>query len=61
MTTTTISEKTYSKRAVLSTNDANSIVLFRCDGCSETSKYLKSFTSSSGADTSYLCDVCLHK
>ena len=52
---------TYSTRGVLSSNDANSIILFKCDGCSETSKHLKSFTSSSGADISYLCDVCLHK
>jgi hypothetical protein len=53
--------QTYSTRGVLSSNDANSIILFKCDGCSETSKHLTSFVSSPDTDTSYLCDDCIKK
>ena len=56
----TISQ-TYSTRGVLSSNDANSIILFKCDGCSETSKHLTSFASSPDTDTSYLCNECIKK
>jgi hypothetical protein len=48
--------QTYSERGVLSSNDANSIILFKCDECSETSKYLRCFASS--PDKKYLCDGC---
>ena len=58
---TTTSDKTYSERGVLSNNDANAIVLFKCDECSETSKHLTSFVSSPDTDTSYLCDDCIKK
>ena len=58
---TTTSDKTYSERGVLSTTDANAIVLFKCDGCSETSKHLTSFVNSPDTDTSYLCDGCCIK
>ena len=56
----TISQ-TYSRRGVLYGDDANSIILFKCDGCSETSKHLTSFVNSPDTDTSYLCDGCIKK
>lgn len=59
MTSTITSGIIYSTRGVLSGNDANAVLVFKCDGCSETSKYLICFTSSH--DKKYLCDGCLHK
>ena len=53
--------QTYSTRGVLSGNDANSIMLFKCDRCSEPSKHLTSFVSSPDTNTSYLCDWCIKK
>lgn len=51
--------QTYSTRGLLSGNDANSIVLFKCDGCSEKRKYLTCLANS--PNKQYLCDGCLHK
>ena len=56
---TTTSDKTYSERGVLSTTDANAIVLFKCDGCSEVCKHLTCLASS--PSKKYLCDGCLKK
>jgi hypothetical protein len=53
--------QTYSRRGVLFSDDANSIILFKCDGCSEPSKHLTSFVSSPDTNTSYLCDWCIKK
>lgn len=61
MTTTIMGGATYSTRGVLSSNDTNAIILFKCDGCNEKSKYLTSFVSSPDTDTSYLCDGCIKK
>ena len=58
---TMTSDKIYSERGVLSNNDANAIVLFKCDECSETSKHLTSFVNSPDTNTSYLCDECIKK
>ena len=59
MTTTTTSDTIYSERGILSSNDANAIVLFKCDGCSETTTYLRCFASS--PDKKYLCEGCSNK
>ena len=56
MTTTTMSDIIYSTRGVLSGNDANAALVFKCDGCSKTSKYLRCLTCS--PDKKYLCDGC---
>ena len=53
--------QTYSRRGVLFSDDANSIILFKCDGCSEPSKHLTSFVSSPDTNTRYLCDWCIKK
>lgn len=56
MTTTIMSDIVYSTRGVLSGNDTNAVLVFKCDECSKTSKYLRCFASS--PDKKYLCDGC---
>ncbi len=59
MTTTIMGSAIYSTRGVLSSNDTNAIILFKCDGCSEICKHLTCLASS--PSKKYLCDDCLKK
>ncbi len=57
--TSMVTDVIYNERGVLSGSDSNSIVLFKCDGCSEVCKHLTCFASS--PNKQYLCDMCLKK
>jgi hypothetical protein len=57
--TTMVTNVIYNERGVLSCSDSNSIVVFKCDGCSEVCKHLTCLASS--PNKQYLCDECLHK
>jgi hypothetical protein len=57
--TSMVTDIIYNERGVLSGSDSNSIVVFKCDGCSEICKHLTCLASS--PSKKYLCDDCLKK
>lgn len=46
-----------SKRAHMSTNDYNSILSFKCDGCHLIKPHLRIFADKT--EKGYLCDHCI--